>query len=135
MQSRPMRLFNSAEQALDHYHRLNPSLTREQTTHLVTHGLRRQDNGGYAWKFDDLSRKPSQVCASEHEIQQLISCIQCPVLLPWGGRSFFSLAENRERIGRFANARVCLYPEAGHWPHHSDLNQFIEDLNGFIDLG
>lgn len=130
--SRPRQGYTTLEQALKHYHKRNPSLTATQARHLVNHGLRQLDDGHYTWKFDDLSRKPSQTCASESEILQLIESVECPVLLPWGGRSFFSLEENRERISAFAGARVRLYPEAGHWPHHMVLDGFVEDVMAFL---
>jgi len=130
---RPKQRFESIEHALNHYHSRNPSLTREQAIHLVSHGIRQNANGGYSWKFDDLSRKPSQTCASEIEVQQLIAAVQCPVLLPWGGRSFFSLEENQERISQFKNASVCLYSGSGHWPQHSNLDQFVMDTTRFLE--
>ena len=48
--SRSCQGYLSIELALDHYHRRNPSLTREQATHLVNHGLRQRSDGSYAWK-------------------------------------------------------------------------------------
>lgn len=34
---------------------------KEEITDLATHGLRQCDDGSFTWKFDDYSRKPSQI--------------------------------------------------------------------------
>ncbi|HFH3285685.1 alpha/beta fold hydrolase [Pseudomonas aeruginosa] len=130
--SRPTHRYSSLEQAVEHFHRRNPTLSRTQAEHLASHGLRRHGDGSLTWKFDDYSRKPSQPHASESELRQLIAQVSCPVLLPWGGRSFFPLAENQARIELFRDAEVKLYPTAGHWPHHDQLEQFLGDVKIFL---
>ena len=43
----------------------NPRLTREQAVHLATHGLKRNEDGTYSWKFDPYlrARAPYQAVA------------------------------------------------------------------------
>ncbi len=129
---RPPHRYSSQEQAIEHFHKRNPTLSRTQAEHLASHGLRRHGDGSFTWKFDDYSRKPSQLCASESELRQLIAQVSCPVLLPGGGQSFFSLAENQARIELFRDAEVKLYPTAGHWLHHDQLEQFLGDVKIFL---
>lgn len=124
--------YSSVGQAIEHFHSRNPTLSRTQAEHLASSGLRQHEDGTFTWKFDDYSRIPSQICASESEIRQVISQVSCPVLLPWGGRSFFPLTDNEARIALFANAKVSFYPTAGHWPHHDQLGQFLRDIREFL---
>lgn len=124
--------YASLEQAIDHFHGRNPNLGREQAVQLASHGSRLLADGHYAWKFDDFSRKPAQRWNSEAELHEVIDAVTCPVLLPWGEDSFFQLADNQARIDRFRQARVQLYANAGHWPHHDRFEDFVRDVGAFV---
>lgn len=129
---RPSHRYDTLDQAIAHFHRRNPNLSTAQAIQLATHGSRREADGSYVWKFDDFSRKPAQRWNSEAELLELIAAVTCPVLLPWGGTSFFSLADNSGRIDRFQNAQVRLYEDAGHWPHHDRFEDFVRDVGMFV---
>lgn len=127
--------YDTLEQAIAHFHSRNQNLSASQAEHLASHGSRRLEDGRYAWKFDDFARKPAQLWSSEAELLELIEAVRCPVLLPWGEDSFFSLADNQPRIDRFSDARVVLYANAGHWPHHDRFEDFVHEVAGFVADG
>ena len=110
----------------------NPHLDIALCEHLARHGTRRTEAGRWVWKFDPCSRKPTQRYFSEEEIMAFASQVRCPVLLPWGAKSFLVLENNRQRIAALAHAHVSVYPNAGHWPHHDDLPRFVSEVRCFL---
>ena len=132
---RPSHRYDTLEQAISHFHSRNPNLGAAQAEHLARHGSRRLQDGRYGWKFDDFARKPAQRWSSEAELVELIEAVRCPVLLPWGEDSFFSLADNQPRIDHFSDARVVRYANAGHWPHHDRFEDFVVEVARFVGDG
>src|SRR5271169_2861303 len=66
----------------------NQRLTREQAMHLATHGLKRNADDTYSWKFDPYLRARAPYGLSLDDHMALWSRIQCPTLLVSGGESF-----------------------------------------------
>jgi len=66
----------------------NKRLTPEQALHLATHGVKRNADGSYTWKFDEYqkARAPYRLSADDHIA--LRSRINCPTLLLRGNESF-----------------------------------------------
>jgi pimeloyl-ACP methyl ester carboxylesterase len=94
--------------------------------------LRKNEDGSYSWKYDPLSRVLSPLRYSESELQELRGRIHCPTLLLHGLESWAGdpLADGRGEVIR--SARSIGIPKAGHWPHHDQLELFLESVNVFL---
>lgn len=110
----------------------NAYLTEDQARHLTIHGVARNEDGTWSWKFDNylniwgVDRTP--FC----EIQALWSAIACPMLLFYGSDSFAINPERDGRLRHFRTARVIEYEKAGHWLHHDQFERFMGDLKAFL---
>jgi pimeloyl-ACP methyl ester carboxylesterase len=110
----------------------NAYLTDEQARHLTIHGVNRNEDGTWSWKFDNhLNVWPfHDIPMAENEA--LWRAITCPTLLLYGEKSFASNPEKDGRIAHFSTARVVEYENAGHWLHHDQFDRFMADLRGFL---
>jgi pimeloyl-ACP methyl ester carboxylesterase len=126
------RGYSSFEEALQRMKEANPNLSDTQIEHLTTHGVRRNDDGTLSWKFDNYIRPISPVDLSPEEVAQLWAAVTCPVLLCYGEDSWTSNPEKDGRASHFKNAKVKMYPKAGHWLHHDQFEMFVADLKAFL---
>jgi pimeloyl-ACP methyl ester carboxylesterase len=110
----------------------NSYLTDEQARHLTIHGVNRNEDGTWSWKFDNhLNIWPFFDIADE-QLHALWGAITCPTLLLYGANSWASNPEKDGRIKHFASAKVIEFEEAGHWLHHDQFDRFIAELNAFL---
>ena len=58
--------------------------------------------------------------------------IACPVLLCYGLQSWASNPAEDGRAQHFRDARVELFDNAGHWPHHDRREDFIAIVRDFL---
>ena len=58
--------------------------------------------------------------------------IGCPVLLCYGAQSWASNPAVDGRIRHFRDARVEMFDNAGHWPHHDRQAEFIAKVREFL---
>lgn len=126
------RSFASIEEAASRMQEANRHLTPEQAHHLTVHGIRRGADGGYSWKFDNGVRAVFPVDLSDEEYHTLLSRIGCPTLLVYGGRSWASNPAEDGRITHFADARVALFEDAGHWVQHDQPEAFVAQVKQFL---
>ncbi|MBG6120235.1 MULTISPECIES: alpha/beta fold hydrolase [unclassified Sphingobium] len=130
--TRQPRRYASVEEALARMQGENPHLTEAQARHLTIHGVARNEDGSFSWKFDDYMRPGPPVDISPAELHALWGNITCPILLCWGQDSW---AENPLETGfatRFHNASVQTFDNAGHWLHHDQFDRFIAALRAFL---
>ena len=129
---RTPRKYESIEAAFARMIEENSYLTQEQARHLTTHGVNRNEDGTYSWKFDPhLNVWPIEDVADEF-VEALWGAIACPTLLLYGADSWASNPENDGRLDRFANAEVIEFERAGHWLHHDQFDRFIAVLRDFL---
>jgi len=131
--SRMPRRYPSIEAAAQRMLEENSFLSAEQAHHLTVHGVARNEDGTYSWKFDNYVRifYPQRYDAAE--IRKLRGRITCPVLLMRGMASWADDPSEDGRIEAFQNARLVNVPEAGHWVHHDRLDQFLVEVRAFLD--
>lgn len=111
----------------------NDFLTESQAEHLTRHGLSRNEDGSYSWKFDHYLNVWPQIDIKPAELHALWGAITCPTLLCYGGRSWASNPEEDRRINYFnCDARVELFENAGHWVHHDAFDQFVDSVKAFL---
>jgi pimeloyl-ACP methyl ester carboxylesterase len=126
------RRYASLDEALARMQEANPRLTKEQARHLTIHGSYRDEDGTYLWKFDNYVRATSPYLSSFREARELWSEITCPVLLIRGVESWASDPAQDGRAQAFRNARVVNIPNAGHWVHHDQLDEFLRVVREFL---
>ncbi|MDO9489457.1 MAG: alpha/beta hydrolase [Sphingomonadaceae bacterium] len=110
----------------------NAYLTDEQARHLTIHGINRNEDGTWSWKFDNHLNVWSFTDIPQAEIEALWAAIACPTLLLYGADSWASNPERDGRIEHFRNARVVEFEKAGHWLHHDQFDRFIAELEAFL---
>ena len=110
----------------------NSFLSEAQARHLTIHGVTRNEDGSYSWKFDNYTRGFAPARFSEEEIVELRRRTACPVLLVRGTESWASDPEKDGRAEPFRNARVVNVEGAGHWVHHDRFEEFVRVVRRFL---
>ena len=130
LEGRHPRHYPTLEAAIARMREANPRLTPEQARHLTTHGAKRNDDGTYSWKYDNYIRTiaPYRFSAADHE--RLWSLIKCPVVLAYGKEGF--AADPAEVMKFIPSARAVAFENAGHWPHHDRLDDFVVLVRDFL---
>lgn len=130
---RSPRHYATIEAAVGRMQERNNHLSAEQALHLTSHGVNRNEDGSYGWKFDpDLRIQPPEN-VSEVELPQFWSRIACPVLLCLGLDSWASNPMRDGRMAHFQDARLVEFADAGHWLHHDQFDRFVEELGTFLN--
>lgn len=122
----------SVEEALERMRTENAYLTEEQARHLTVHGVNRNEDGTYSWKFDNHLNIWPFADIPESELHALWTAIACPTLLLYGANSWASNPEKDGRIRHFRNAEVVEFENAGHWLHHDQFDRFMGQLRRFL---
>lgn len=126
------RRYASIEDALARMIEENSYLTPEQARHLTIHGVNRNEDGTYSWKFDPhLNNWPPHEF-EQAKLPELWAAITCPVLMLYGADSWASNPEKDGRLAPFRDARVIEFENAGHWLHHDQFDRFIATLKDFL---
>jgi pimeloyl-ACP methyl ester carboxylesterase len=112
----------------------NPRLSDEVARHLTLHGTNWDSDGSLLWKFDNYARAISPYGHHLEDAVEVFGQITCPTLLFWGLESFLSVPEADPRFNAIRNRRLVKVPNAGHWVHHDQLDFFLSETTGFLDL-
>ena len=128
---RTPRKYPTIEDALARMQEENTYLTAEQARHLTIHGVNRNEDGTFSWKFDPhLNNWPIET--GYEEMKSVWEAISCPTLLLYGANSWASNPEKDGRIQYFRTASVSEFENAGHWLHHDQFERFIATLRDFL---
>jgi pimeloyl-ACP methyl ester carboxylesterase len=126
------RKYETIEAALARMIEENSYLTHEQARHLTVHGINRNEDGSYSWKFDPHLNVWGVEDIADEFIHEIWASITAPTLLLYGENSWASNPEKDGRIEHFQNAEVIQFENAGHWLHHDQFERFINVLRDFI---
>jgi pimeloyl-ACP methyl ester carboxylesterase len=129
---RAPRRYPSIEDAMARMQEVNTFLSAEQAAHLTIHGVARNEDGTYSWKFDNYVRASAPFRFDEQETRAIWGRITCPTLLVRGAESWASDPVEDGRIEAFQNVRYEVFERAGHWVHHDRLDDFVELVQGFL---
>jgi pimeloyl-ACP methyl ester carboxylesterase len=129
---RSPRKYESIEAAFARMIEENSYLTEEQARHLTIHGVNRNEDGTYSWKFDPHLNVWGVEDVADDFIEATWGAITCPTLLLYGADSWASNPAKDGRIKHFNNAEVIEFEQAGHWLHHDQFDKFIAVLRGFL---
>ena len=130
---RSPRKYDSIEAAFARMIEENSYLTEEQARHLTIHGVNRNEDGTFSWKFDPhLNVWPVEDIADDFMVQTW-GAITAPTLLLYGADSWASNPEKDGRIGHFRpGTQVIEFEKAGHWLHHDQFDRFMTTLQEFL---
>lgn len=87
--------------------------------------------GGFTWKFDHRTRTRPPLDSDGRDFDQMLSAVECPVHLFYGGRSFVPPPQP-SRVQRLRQVSMTRYENAGHWLHHQELDRFCRDTAAFL---
>jgi pimeloyl-ACP methyl ester carboxylesterase len=129
---RQPRRYASIDEAAARMQKENPHLSPEQARHLTIHGVARNEDGSFSWKFDNGSRPlfPQRLDADTR--QRLWQRIECPTLLMHGTESWHGDPSSDGRAEQIRNSSVVAVEDAGHWVHHDQLDFFLEKVQAFL---
>lgn len=126
------RRYETIKTAYERMKAENAYLTDEQARHLTIHGISRNEDGTWSWKFDNHLNVWPVDYTPQDEIHGLWSAITCPMLLFYGQDSWASNPERDGRLRHFNTASVIEYENAGHWLHHDQFRRFMSDVKAFL---
>ncbi len=111
--ARQPRRYATLDDALARMREENGFLSEEQARHLTIHGVNRNEDGSWSWKFDNYLNLPWVSDIDPDESAQLWSRITCPTLLMYGEKSW---ASNPAVDGRLAHFTKRISPTRGSSP-------------------
>jgi pimeloyl-ACP methyl ester carboxylesterase len=129
---RQPRRYPSLERAAARMREANAFLSEAQALHLTRHGVRRNEDGTWSWKFDNYIHAPSAARPDFDGLEALWGRIRCPVLLVRGTKSWASDPVLDGRAAAFRDASLANVEGAGHWVHHDRLDAFLEAVEAFF---
>ena len=129
---RQPRRYPSLEAAAKRMREENPFLSEELALHLTAHGVNRNEDGSYSWKFDNYTRSFAPYRFDVEDMRTLWKRIACPVLLVRGADSWAGDPAEDGRMAVFRDARSVTIPNAAHWVHHDQLDAFLGALREFL---
>ena len=134
LSARLPKRYVTMDEALQRMQEENQHLTPAQASHLTTHGVIRNEDGTYSWKFDNYVRafQPNDIPYSE--LTHLWGRISCPVKLVYGKDSWATDPVTDGRIKYFRDATCDIVEGAGHWVHHDSTEQFVSMARAFLAM-
>ena len=129
---RSPRKYESIEAAFARMIEENAYLSPEQARHLTVHGVNRNEDGSFSWKFDPHLNVWNVEDVADEFIHQCWNAITAPTLLLYGQDSWASNPSGDGRLEHFRNAQVIEFEKAGHWLHHDQFDRFIATLRDFL---
>ena len=126
------RRYPTIEEALARMQAENRYLSDEQARHLTVHGVSRNEDGTYSWKFDNYVRSVPPLDLTEEQLRGLWAAVSCPVLLCHGRDSWAADPAKDGAAAIFPDVRVASFERAGHWLHHDRTPEFLDALNAFL---
>jgi pimeloyl-ACP methyl ester carboxylesterase len=130
--ARSPRKYDSIEAAFARMIEENSYLTEDQARHLTLHGVNRNEDGTFSWKFDPHLNVWSVEDIADEFLQQTWAAITAPTLLLYGADSRASNPQGDGRLDHFANAEVIEFENAGHWLHHDQFYRFMKTIRDFL---
>lgn len=132
LSARTPRRYDSIDAAAARMQQENSFLSPEMARHLTVHGVSRNEDGTFSWKFDNYTRPFYPQRFDREEMRAHWGRITCPTLLVRGTESWASDPSKDGRADAFSDAQVANVEGAGHWVHHDQLDVFLGVVRGFL---
>jgi pimeloyl-ACP methyl ester carboxylesterase len=110
----------------------NSFLSPEQARHLTIHGVARNEDGTFSWKFDNHMRVFYPQSYDMESMREQWERITCPTLLVRGLQSWAGDPEKDGRASAFRDVRSVGIDGAEHWVHHDQLDEFLRVVREFL---
>ena len=133
--ARQPRRYASLDEAVARMREENAFLSEELAHHLTVHGVRRNEDGTYSWKFDNYVRVFYPQRYDAGETRELWGRVTCPTLLLHGSESWAGDPAQDGRLEAFPNARSSCIEGAAHWVHHDRTEVFLAEVAKFLADG
>jgi pimeloyl-ACP methyl ester carboxylesterase len=131
---RKPRAYESLDAAVRRMAEGNPRLGPDLIQHLTEHAVRRQEDGTYAWKYDNNVRMIRPLSPTLNDAKLLWQGLKTPTLIITGSEGYWSQLPHRdEMIGAVPGARSITVEGAGHWVHHDRFDEFVQLVREFLD--
>ncbi len=131
---RRLRRHVSVEEATRRIIEVNPRVSPDIARHLALHGIRKNEDGTYSWKFDNYLVAGAGGLHPDGG-EELWANIRAPVLLVTGSESWSAHPEWQARARALPFYRSAVIEGAGHWVHHEQLDRFLEVVEAFLADG
>jgi pimeloyl-ACP methyl ester carboxylesterase len=128
------RHYRTVAEAVERISAHNKWLTPEQALHLANHGVKRNADGSYSWKFDEYQKARAPYRLSPDDHIALWSRITCSTLLLRGSESFLPDPKAAGVLEHFRHANLATIVGAGHWLHHDKLDEVLGALRPFLGI-
>lgn len=129
---RTPKRYPNIEAAYERMKTENSYLSDEQARHLTVHGISRNEDGSWSWKFDNYLNIWAIFDMPREDLLSIWQSITFPMLLLYGENSWASNPAKDGRIAHFPTAQVVEYENAGHWLHHDQFDRFMADVKAFL---
>jgi len=135
LSDRAPRIMENLEAAKARMQAAFSHLPEDLIHHLTETGVKTHADGTVSWAYDPsgMGRSPSDI--SHEDFVHLWTQITCPTWLVYGADSWASNPARDGRIEPFQNASVSLIENAGHWLHHDQFSDFMDQLERFLGTG
>jgi pimeloyl-ACP methyl ester carboxylesterase len=110
----------------------NPYINDAQARHLTIHGINRNEDGTFTWKFDPYVHIEHPYDIGQDRKHELWEAITSPTLLLNGADSWAGNPVRDGRIQHFRSAEAVEFENAGHWLHHDQFDRFVATLRDFL---
>jgi len=110
----------------------NSFLSAEQAHHLTVHGVARNEDGTYSWKFDNNTRLLYPASVRLEQRNAMWERITCPTFLVHGTESWAGDPTKDGRSEAIPHAKILGIEQAGHWVHHDQLDRFVDAAREFL---
>ena len=121
----------SVEAAYERMHEANPNLTEETARHLAFHGIRKNRDETYSWKYDYYTRGHDFSLGHEESVE-IWKQISCPVLVVNAKNGLPHRIGHKDTLRYFDRVRLEILDDAGHWIYHDQLTQMRKLIKDFI---
>jgi pimeloyl-ACP methyl ester carboxylesterase len=128
------RHYRTVDEAVERISAHNKRLTPEQAQHLANHGVKRNTDGSYSWKFDEYQKARAPYRLSPDDHAALWSRITCATLLLRGSESFLPDPKTAGVIEYFRQVNLVTIAGAGHWLHHDKLDEVLGAIRPFLGV-
>ena len=135
LSARVPRRYETLEDAYQRMQDTNPHLSPAQARHLTIHGSNQNEDGTYAWKFDNYTRTPRPYDIPNEDLAALWQCIECPVLILNSRQGYPHRIGQNDTLRHFRNAALHEIDDAGHWTHHDQLDGCLALIDEFLRAG
>lgn len=126
------RLYMSLEEAVGRMREAHPRYTPELALHLTRHGLNRNEDGTWVWKYDPYIRSWPPNDFPHEEVRRLWGLITCPTLLIGGRESWHVELAEDDRVASFKAPQIAMFDAANHWVHHDQPEAFLAKVEEFL---